>query len=98
MAKRVDITEKLSFDTNPCIVIKDQEFEVNTDAATVLRILGLMNGKSEPEVDDVMGAFDLIFPEESKQKLNEMKLSFRDLMVVVEEAMGLVTGESEGEQ
>ena len=98
MAKRVDITEKLSFGTNPCIVIKDQEFEVNADAATVLRIMGLMNGKSEPEVDDVMDAFDLIFPAESKQKLNEMKISFRDLMVVVEEAMSLVIGESEGEQ
>ena len=43
MAKRVDITEKLSFDENPCLVIKGKELEVNTDAPTMLKVMGIMS-------------------------------------------------------
>ena len=39
MAKKiVDITEKLSFDENPVLKIKDVTVEVNSDAATVLKL------------------------------------------------------------
>ena len=40
MAKIIDITEKLDFDTNPKIAIKGKEIEVNADAETVLKIMG----------------------------------------------------------
>ena len=43
MAKVVDITEKLSFDENPKIKIKGHEFEVNSDAKTMLEIMGLFS-------------------------------------------------------
>ena len=34
MAKKVDITEKLSFEGNPCLIVKGEELEVNSDAPT----------------------------------------------------------------
>ena len=40
MAKIIDITDKLKFEENPKLVIKGEEFEVNTDAATVIEIIG----------------------------------------------------------
>lgn len=41
MARKVDITDKLTFDGNPFLVIKGKELEVNADAPTVLRIMNL---------------------------------------------------------
>lgn len=42
MAKIVDITDKLSFDENPKLVIKGKELEVNADAPTMLKVMGLL--------------------------------------------------------
>lgn len=45
MAKKiVDITEKLNFDENPVLKVKNVTIEVNSDAATVLKIMGLFQG------------------------------------------------------
>ena len=44
MAKKiVDITEKLNFDENPVLKVKNVTIEVNSDAATVLKIMGLFS-------------------------------------------------------
>lgn len=40
MARKVNITEKLSFDENPCLVIRGEEYEVRSDAKTMLEIMG----------------------------------------------------------
>lgn len=40
MAKCIDITEKLSFDKNPALIIKGRKFIVNADAGTMLEIMG----------------------------------------------------------
>ena len=100
MAKRVvDITEKLSFDENPALCIRGEKIEVNDDAPTMLKVMGLM-ADGEPGVAEIMEAYNLVFPEESKEKIDKMKLSFKDLLVVIEEAIGLIKGddESQGEQ
>lgn len=39
MAKVVNITDKLELEGNPHLVIKDEELEVNADAATMLKIM-----------------------------------------------------------
>lgn len=39
MSKVIDITEKLNFEENPKLKIKDAEIEVNTDATTVLTLM-----------------------------------------------------------
>lgn len=99
MAKRRDITEKLSFDENPCLTIKGKDIEVNADAPTVLKAMGIFTSE-DTGADDIVTIYDLIFPEESKKKLEALQPSFNDLIIIIEEAIMLITGEeaATGEQ
>ena len=99
MAKRRDITEKSSFDENPCLTIKGKDIEVNADAPTVLKAMGIFTSE-DTGADDIVTIYDLIFPEESKKKLEALKPSFNDLIIIIEEAIMLITGEeaATGEQ
>lgn len=99
MAKRRDITNKLSFDGNPCLVIKGEDIEVNADAPTVLKAMGIFTSE-DTGADDIATICDLIFSEESKKKLEAIKPSFNDLIIIIEEAIMLVTEEetATGEQ
>ena len=95
MGKAVDITEKLTFDENPKLLIKGKELEVKADAPTVLKVMSLMDSDSQ-NVKEVIKAYELIFPEESRREIDNMKLSFRDLMVVIQEAIKLIIGDTSG--
>ena len=100
MSRRVDITERLSFDENPCLVIKGRELEVNADAPTMLKVMGIMSG-DDPGTGETIGAYELVFPQASRDVIEkELKLSFNDLIIVVQEAFNLVLGEDNkpGEQ
>ena len=99
MAKIIDITEKLTFEGNPSLVIRGKHLEVNADAPTQLKVMGLMGG-AEPGVNEILETYDLMFPEKSKKEIEKLKLGFNDLIVVVQEAVGLIIGEDEqpGEQ
>lgn len=95
MAKIIDITDKLAFDENPVLKIKDVELEVNSDAETVLRIMGMLGGDSTPkEIADICG---LIFPDDSQRKLQSLSLKFNDYSLVINAAIDLVIGEEQGE-
>lgn len=97
MARKIDITEKLSFDENPYIVIKGEEYEVNSDAKTMLEIMGDFSSKSE--LDAALSAYEKIFSEKDRKKIDKMKLPFKDLMVIIQESMALAQGgEDQGEQ
>lgn len=93
MAKVVDITDKLSFDQNPNIMIRDQQFEVNADAKSMLEIMGLFSSKSETEA--AVGAYEILFSKKDREKIDKMKLPFKDLMKIIQIAMDLVSGEDE---
>lgn len=102
MSKIVNITDKLEMDGNPFLMIKDKKIEVNADAATMLKLMGkygeMEASKATPK--DILDLYDLMFPKESQEKIEKLKLSFKDLTVLVEEAQKLITGEedeSEGE-
>ena len=80
MARKVDITDKLSFEGNPSLVIKGKAIEVNAE---------------------ILEAYDMMFPEKSKKEIERMKLGFNDLIIVVQEAVQLISGMEEpagGEQ
>ena len=100
MSKVIDITEKLNFEENPKLKIKDAEIEVNTDATTVLTLMQTVGDEEgAPSAKKMMEMFELIFPENSRKTLDEMHLNFADLTTVIEAAMTLVMGEEEaGEQ
>lgn len=46
MAKRINITDKLDFEENPVMEIGTLEVEVNADAETMLRLMGVFAEKS----------------------------------------------------
>lgn len=98
MAKTVDITEKLSFDENPRLVIKGREIEVNADASIMLKLIGVY--KDGGDLEAVLDMFQLLFNEEGRKAIEDLKLSFKDLQTAIETATELVMGEDEsgGEQ
>lgn len=101
MAKKIiDITEKLSFEENPILVIKGKELEVNTDAETVLKLMGIIGDQEDASQKEVLDMYELIFPEDSRKAISELSLSFNDLKLVIKEAMSLITEEDHalGEQ
>lgn len=91
MSKKVDITEKLSFEGNPFLVIKDKELEVNADAPTMLKVMGLMSG-DDPGAQDILDSYEMIFPDKSKKEIDKLKIGFKDLIIVVQEAVQLISG------
>lgn len=99
MAKIVNITDKLEMGGNPFLLIKDEKLEVNADAATMLKLMGKYGEMETREATpkDILNLYDLIFPKESQKKVEKLKLSFKDLTVLVEEAQKLITGEDEPE-
>lgn len=96
MSKVIDITDKLSFDTNPIIKVKDVELEINSDATTMLKIMGSFNNKTEMEAS--LEAADLLFGAEGMKKIETMKLQMKDLMVIIQKAMEIaMESDEEGE-
>lgn len=102
MRKSIDITEKLELDENPCLIIQGEELEVNADAATVLKIMGMFkdaksneNGMSQAQY--TLKMYNLIFPPKSQKLIEKKKLSFADLQRVIEAAMDLIHGDDEPE-
>ncbi|PPK79849.1 hypothetical protein BXY41_10874 [Lacrimispora xylanisolvens] len=99
MARVVDITDKLSFEGNPSLKIKGKKLEVNADAPTMLKVMGLM-GSDDPGINEILTTYNMLFPDKSKEEIEKLKLDFNDLIVVVHEAIDLITGETnaQGEQ
>lgn len=99
MAKKVNITDKLDLGGNPYLVIGDKELQVNTDAATMLKIMEKYKDTDTGKVSakEIMEIYEIIFPLESRKVIEDMKLSFTDLIIVVEEAQKLITGEEEAD-
>lgn len=101
MKKVVDITEKLAFEENPVLRIKDAKIEVNADAMSVLKIAGLMmkfEDDSAEGLNAISEACDLLVGEKDREKLKKLHLSITDLMLFIEAAMEAIMGETpEGE-
>lgn len=95
MAKTIDITDKLSFDKNPKLVIKGESIEVNADARTMLEIMGIFTNKNEAE--GTIEAYEKMFSEKDRKKIDKMHLSFKDFQVLIDVAMNLIRGESDEE-
>lgn len=98
MAKIIDITEKLDFDGNPKINIKNTEIEVNSDATTMLKIMGLLGERENPGPKEVLDMYELMFSAKERSKVEKLKLNFKDFETLVYTAISLVSGEnSQGE-
>lgn len=91
----VDITEKLSFDENPRMIIKDIECEVNADAETVLRVMGLMGDGHNVQPKAIQEMYELLFKEEDRTVIAGLKLLFKDFQQLIMSAIDLVVGDAE---
>lgn len=92
MAKVVDITDKLTFDGNPYLMIKGEKLEVNADAPTLLKVMGLF-GNGQPGPKETLEAYNLMFPEKSRKEIDKMKPIFSDLLTIIQEAVSVATGD-----
>lgn len=95
MAKTVNITDKLDFDGNPILVIKDKDIEVDASAETVLKVMGKLSESNSGNPKAIMEMYELIFPEESREKIKEFKLNFNDFTKVVEAGIDAIVGNDE---
>lgn len=91
----VDLTGKLGLSEKPKIKIGDVELTVNTSASSILQLMALSS--KEMGAQEILQATDLLFDAKSKKALDKLDLSLNDLTVVLETAMTLVVGETEGE-
>ena len=94
MAKIIDLTDKLSFDENPKIMVRDKEIEVNSDAPTILKVMAVMDD-SESEITAMTKAAELLFTKESVKVIASLKLSFSDYVKLIETAVSLAIGSEE---
>ena len=95
MAKRIDITEILSFEERPIIVVKGKEIEVNDDAVSILKAFSKVDNNESISVSTIMDISDDIFTKQGKKTLDSLKLNIDDYAKVVEVAIDLVTGAKE---
>jgi hypothetical protein len=57
----------------------------------MLKVMGIM-GANDPGVNEILETYHMMFPEKSKKEIEKLGLNFSDLIVVVQEAIGLITG------
>ena len=85
------LTEKLKFDENPRIQIKDKVLTVNAGAKTVLQLMDIVTKKGE--VEGALEAVSLLFSEDDQKKIQELDLSMADFVTLVTTATQLAVGE-----
>lgn len=85
------LTDKLNFDENPKIKIKDKTIEVKADAETVLSILDII--KSSDEIEAAIKSADLLFSDKDLKTIKSLKLGFKDYTTVLATAINLALGE-----
>lgn len=85
------LTDKLSFEENPIIELKGKHLEVNADAETLLEVMSLVKG--EENIESMKKAYEILFSDEDRKKIADMKLLFKDWLDLITVAMALVQGE-----
>lgn len=94
MGKTIDITEKLSYEENPEIIINGKKIKVNDSAETVLRIMGILSEGENTGPKEIMEICNMIFSEEDRKKIGSLKLNFKDFQTLINTAIELITGDS----
>lgn len=90
------LTEKLKFDDNPVIKIRDKKIEVKADAETVLSLVDILQTKGETQA--AIESADLLFSEKDKKTIKSLKLGFNDYMTLLSTAISLALGEDPDEE
>lgn len=99
MAKIIDITEKLNFEENPQIKIKNQTLEVNDSATSTLKLMGILSeADGNPTPLQLKNMYEIIFSESDRKKIDKLNLNTGDWSTLIEAAINLIVGDqNEGE-
>ena len=84
------LTDKLKFNDDPQIAIKDKVITVKSDAVTVLKLLDVV--KQTGEVEGAVSIMDLLLSEEDKAKVDSLNLKISDYIMVAETIIDLALG------
>lgn len=95
---KYNLTEKLKFDEDPVLQIRDTELTIKSDAETVLQLLDIVANKGE--LAGASEAMKLLLSEEDREKLSELHLKTKDYITAMMAAVNLALGEDpdEGEK
>lgn len=84
------LTDKLKFNDDPQIEIKDKVITVKSDAETVLKLLDVLQNAGE--IEGAKSAMDILLSDKDKKVVKSLNLKMADYMklaeVVVELALG----------
>ncbi len=92
MGKIIDISDKLTFDENPKLLIKGKEIEINADAVTVLKVMGIVGDGENLTPDEMLQSAALLFGAKSKKTIETFNLNFSDYITVIKESLQLAVG------
>ena len=92
MAKIVDITEKLDFE-KPVMIIKGEKIKINDEAVTMLKTLSAFKENSETE--GLQKAYELLFDEDNRKKIDSFHLGLKGWTTVIMEAVKLAQGDND---
>lgn len=100
MSKIIDITNKLNFEEKPIIKVKDVEIAANNDAMTMLKVVALFDGEGKGiAVNDILTVYNLLFDEENRKKIDNLKLSFEDFStLIIESAQTIINNGEEPDE
>lgn len=91
-----NLTEKLKWNDDPVLIIRDTELTINSDAETVLQLMDIMANRGE--MQGAMEALNLLLGEKQMKKLKALRLKIDDYMTVVRTAVQLAMGNDPGEE
>lgn len=93
---KYDLTNKLAFDSDPIMTVKDIELTVDSDAETVLMVMEIL--ENEGEIAAVRKCIPMLFSEEDQEKIKNLKLKMKDYSKLVITAVSLAMGEDPDEE
>lgn len=93
---KYNLTEKMKFDQDPVITIKDIEVSVKSDAETVLELLDVIENKGEMAA--LSQCMDLLFSPADQKKIKRLGLKMDDFVLLIQTATALAVGEDPDEE
>lgn len=85
-----DLTEKLRFDDDPVLIIRNTRLTVRSDAETVLKLMDVL--REQGETAGAKEAVELLLSPEDCEKLSGLGLKLDDYIAVVKAAVQLALG------
>lgn len=84
------LTEKLNFEDNPQIQIKDKTITVKADAETALKLVDILDREGEMRAS--IKASELLFSPRDQKAIAGLNLNMRDYGVLLRTAIALCLG------